>query len=104
MNTPLISPAARRAFGPLFLRRRTKSVPELAAASVQLAARAGENRTRDDGLNCLGAAYAAAWVCTQDGEAATDDAATASEISELLRNYGGRRRDRTGGLRVANAA
>ena len=40
----------------------------------------------------------------QDGEAATDDAATASEISELLRNLGGRREDRTRDLCVANAA
>jgi hypothetical protein len=40
----------------------------------------------------------------QNGEAATDDAATASEISDLLRNLGGRREDRTRDLCVANAA
>jgi hypothetical protein len=64
VNMPLIRPAARRAFGPQCSRRRIKSAPARAAASVQLVARASENRTRDDRPNRLGAAYAAAWVWT----------------------------------------
>ena len=40
----------------------------------------------------------------QRDEAADDDSSTASEIAELLKDFGGRQEDRTPDLRVANAA
>ncbi len=41
---------------------------------------------------------------SQRDEAAHDDSSTASDIAALLKGVGGRREDRTPGLRVANAA
>jgi hypothetical protein len=41
---------------------------------------------------------------SQRDEAVDDDSSTASEIAELLKDYGGRQEDRTPDLRVANAA
>jgi hypothetical protein len=47
------------------------------------------------------------WLGTnraQGDEAADDDSSTASEIAELLKDFGGPREARTRDLRVANAA
>jgi hypothetical protein len=64
VNMPLISPAARRALGPLCSRRRIKFPPARAAASVQLVARDGDKPPRDGRARRLGRCFAPAWVWT----------------------------------------
>ena len=54
--------AARRACGPPHVRRRIESALALDAIGARFMARAGENGTRDDEPNRLGAAFAAALV------------------------------------------
>jgi hypothetical protein len=41
---------------------------------------------------------------SQNENAVSEDSKTASEIAELLKDFGGRREDRTRDLRIANAA
>jgi hypothetical protein len=59
-----MSTAVRQGFGPPHVRRWIEFVLTLGAARGHFVARANENRTRDDGPNRLGAAFAAALVWT----------------------------------------
>lgn len=54
----------------------------------------------------IGALNLDRWVTStsQRDDAADDDSLTASEIAELLKDFGGRQEARTPDLRVANAA